>query len=144
MTAPAGGLTHDLAPLSAGHRLGEVIGPTLVMTPGTIHWMTATTGEAAIDLSLGAFHQGGGGAIQTECHLGQGGEVQGRATRVVFHQGAGGEATLGAFPPYQGGTRGGVFLGTAIGGAGVGAHGPGLFQGLLLLLGQLHLRPERA
>ena len=77
------------------------------------------------------------------CHLGQGGEVQGRATHAVFHQGAGGEATLGAFPPYQEGTQGGVFLGTAIGGVGVGAHGPDLFQGLLLLLGQLHLRPER-
>lgn len=58
MTATAGGLTHDLAPLSAGHRLGDMIGPTLVMTPGTIHQKTATTGDAAINLSLGAFHQG--------------------------------------------------------------------------------------
>lgn len=55
------GPTHDLAPLTAGHRFADAIGPTLLMSPGTttIHQMTITTGEAAaIDPLPGAFCQG--------------------------------------------------------------------------------------
>ncbi|THF99835.1 hypothetical protein TEA_002343 [Camellia sinensis var. sinensis] len=93
---------------------------------------------------LGAFTKGEEELFKQCVTWAKEGEVKEELPRAaVSHQRRRKEKLPRAFPPYQGGTQGGVFPRTAIGGVRSGGHGPDLFQGLLLLLGSASLVAER-